>query len=492
MDFLKSERETMKKFLKVISMLLVFATLATVMVGCGKKVDEDGVPTLVWYMRKPTGDMSHQAQVEEAANAIIEPAIGAKVHFEFVDAGAWDQKKSVLINSGEEFDLILEMGETFVTNAEKGAFLDLREYLNDEYIPEIMSRVGDFAWDAVTFRDGGVYAIPSETFYVPYSGFCFKADIADKYNFDVKSADSYDDLEPLFKAVKENEPGMYGTLRLTELPSTEYIPSTIEPVLFDVANDKFIAIVDSPDKIEYWKAASKYYQAGYIPADAASKTETASEIKSGRYASMHAQLSEEKSSNYWGFKCYEGPIQFGRINRTNVTNCVTAISRTSKNPEKALALLDLIWKDRELSNLLAFGIEGLDYEVTANPGTDDRFIQANTGNDVKWAIWHNWLGPLWDQYDSSWNRVESLMFRKEKNETAEISPVIGFLPDLSDYKTETAMCASIVTETKVILETGSMPDYDKYYAEMKARFEEAGLYDIVDEFNKQYEEWKNK
>ena len=186
------------------------------------------------------------------------------------------------------------------------------------------------------------------------------------------------------------------------------------------------------------------------------------------------------------------PIKFGRINRTNVTNCVTAISRTSKHPEKALALLDLIWKDRELSNLLAFGIEGLDYEVTANPGTDDRFIQANTGNDVKWAIWHNWLGPLWDQYDSSWNRVESLIFRKEKNESAEISPVIGFLPDLSKLKTETAMCASIVTETKTILETGSMPDYDKYYAEMKARFEEAGLYDIVDEFNKQYKEWKNK
>ena len=44
----------------------------------------------------------------------------------------------------------------------------------------------------------------------------------------------------------------------------------------------------------------------------------------------------------------------------------------------------------------------------------------------------------------------------------------------------------------IIAEMNKEADYDKYYAEMKARYEEAGLYDLVDEFNKQYEEWKNK
>lgn len=482
----------MKKFLKVISMVLVLASLATVMSACGPKKEDDGIPTLVWYMQKPVSDMSRQAQVEEAANAIIEPAIGARIHFEFVDAGAWQQKKNVLISSGEEFDLIFEAGATFVSNAEKGAYLDLTPYMTDEYIPEIMARTEQFGWDAVTFRDGGVYAIPAETFYVPYASFAFKKDIVDKYGFDYMSVDSYDDLIPLFEKVKANEKGMYGYIGMPELPSLNYIPTTDDNVLFDVANDKFIAAIDSPDKIEFWKYMKEFYDKGYTPADVASKTEVNAEVKSGKYVVFNGQMSAEKSSARHGFECYENKAQYGMINRNNVTNALTCISRTSKHPEKALALLNLIWEDRELSNLLAFGIEGLDYEVTKNPGTDERFVDAANGNDVKWAIWHNWLGPLWDQWDSDWNSTESLVLRQNLNKSAQKSPIIGFLPDLSDLKTEVAMCSSIKTECETILKSGSEPDFDTYYAEMKGRYEEAGLYDIVDAFNKQYKEWKNK
>ena len=476
----------MKKFTKIISLTLALILALAILPSCGK---EEGTPTLVWYMRSPVADMSQQEKVEAAANAIIEPAIGAKIHFEFIDSAAWAQKKNMMVSTGEEFDLIFENGTEFVANAQKGAYLDLRPYLTDKYIPEILKRNDQFVWDAVTFGDGGVYAIPAETFYVPYTSFAFKADIVDKYNFDYMSVKTYEDLIPLLENVKNNEKGMYGLIELPKLQSTKYIPSTQDGIYFDIANDKFIAGIDSPDEIEHAKLAKEFVDKGYMPKDAATK-EVNSEIKSGKYAIFGGQMSAEKSTARQGFGCYENDPQFGYIGRNNVTNALTCISATSKHPEKALALLNLIWEDRELSNLLAFGIEGEDFVVTKNPGQDDRYVDANNGNDVKWAIWHNWLGPLWDQWDSDWNSAESLLMRKEINASAEKSPIIGFLPDTTGFETEIALISSTKEKWDKQVKYGTFANFDAKYEEMRKDYEKAGLYKLVDEFNRQYKEWK--
>ena len=262
--------------------------------------------------------------------------------------------------------------------------------------------------------------------------------------------------------------------------------------MFDVANDKFISAIEAPNKVRYWKKVKEFVDKGYIPADAATKTDANSEIKSGKYVVFGGQMSADKSTSRQGFRCYENEPQFGMINRTNVNNSLTCISATTKHPEKVFKLLNLIWEDRELSNLLAFGIEGKDYVVTKNAGTDERFVDANNGNDVKWAIWHNWIGPLWDQWDSDWNSTESLVMRQEINKSSEVSPIIGFLPDVSAFKTEQAMLSSIGMECNAVLSTGSMPDFDAYYEQMKQRYSEAGQDELIAELNKQYEEWKNK
>lgn len=488
----------MRKYLKLISMCLVLASLTTVLSSCGKDGvfgklfgKKDDVPTIVWYMRSPVADMSQQAKVEEAANKIIEPKIGAKLQFKFIEAAAWEEKKNMLVSTGGEYDIIFEAGDTFVNNAQRGAYLDIRPYMNDKIMPEIMKRNDQFVWDAVTFPDGGVYAIPAETFYVPYTSYAFKADIVDKYNFDVASVKTYQDLVPLLEEVKKNEKGMYGLIDLPKLQSTKYIPTTHKNVYFDIENDKFIASIDSPDEVEYWKTVKSFVDKGYMPKDAGTK-EVNSEIKSGKYAVFQGQMSAEKSSARHGFPCYENEPQFGYISRTNVTNALACISATTKNPEKALKLLNLIWEDRELSNLLAFGIEGEDYKVTRDPGKDTRYIDANDGNNVKWAIWHNWLGPLWDQWDSDWNSTESLVYRQNVNKEAEKSPIIGFLPDLSKLKNEQALVSAENEKWEKQFKYASYSNYDSKYKEMKKAYTDAGLYKIVDEFNKQYKEWKKK
>jgi len=488
---LKILKKTMKKFLKVVSICLALTSLATVMSGCkffAKKVVDDP-NTIVWYMRKPVSDMSRQAEVEAEANKIIEPIIGKKLKFQFIDVSAWDQKKSMLVQAGQGYDLIFEDASAYTQNAQKGVYLDITPYMTDEYMPEIMKRNDQFVWDAVTVKNK-VCAIPGETFYVPYTSFAFKADIADKYNFDTSKVDSYDDLIPLFEAVKANEKGMYGLLALPELPSQRYVTTANDSVLFDTVEEKFIAEIDSPEKQEYWKTIKSFADKGYMPADAFTKTDHGAEIKTGKYAVFTGQMDASKSTNRQGFECYENKPQYGFINRNNVNNSLTCINANSTKKVECIKLLNLIWENKELSNLLAFGIEGKDYVWETREETGEPWVVANSGNNVKWSIWHNWLGPLWDQYDSTWNKIETLELRKNLNATAKKSPIIGFLPDTSKLSTEIAGVGALRTNYKGLLASGVEENYDATYAQMKQELTNAGLYTIVDEFNRQYQEWK--
>ncbi len=482
----------MKKVTRFISLCTAAVMAAGMLSACGGK--EDKTTTITWYMRKPVSDMSQQEKVEEAANKIIESEIGAKLKFQFIDSGAWDNKINSMISAGEEFDLILDMDSTYVNNVKKNAYIDVRE-LVDKYAPDIKAKLDDFAWKAVDF-DGKYYGIPSQTFYVPYSSFAFKKDLVDKYNFDYKNVKSYAELEPYLKQIKENEPGMYpiaaaNNIEFPQPQTTDYLKTGYDFMIYDKTNDKFILEAESPYSLERYKTAHDYFQKGYIAKDAASKTEITSEIKSGKYAVFAGRRSATKTSNLYGFECVESEPTYGAISTNNVANSITAVSRTSKNPDKAVQLLNLIWKNTDLSNLLAYGIEGEDYTVVSGKGTPDVSIKTNSGNDVKWSIWHNWLGPLWDQWDSPWNSKASLEEMQQLNKEAEKSPILGFRPNLDSCKTEVAMLGSIFTEAKSVLNTGSMPDFNEYMTNLVNRYKDAGIDKVIAEVEKQYAEWKN-
>ncbi len=482
-----------KNIKKITALLMTTAVLVLSATGCAQLTGKTQEDVIVWYMQKPTSDMSHQNMVEEAANEIIYKELGVKLKFEFVDSGAWAEKKNVLISSGEEFDIISDNGTSFVNNASKMAYVDIGEYLS-KYGEDILAKVDKNAWEAVKVN-GKVVGIPGQSFYVPYNSFAFKADIVKKYNIDYKDIKTIEDLEPILETIKQNEQGIYPICALANTPipmqfSDNEVYSTVSGIMFDIENDKFISEIDSQWFLKRTKITNDFYKKGYIPADAISKTETVSEIKSGKYAIFTGRRNAEKTSSLYGFECVESDPTYGYINSANILNSVNAVSRTSKHPDKAIQVLNLIWKDRNLSNLLAYGIENVDYEVVSGKGTDDISILPKSGNEVKWSIWHNWLGPLWDQWDSTWNRTEALEEMRRLNEEASCSPILGFYPELSELKTECAAISSIQKEAASVFCTGSMPDYDAYVNTVKTKYKDAGIDKVIDTMQKQYEEWK--
>ena len=481
----------MRKIKAIISLLLV-AAISISLVGCAGSLSSGDVETIVWYMPKPVSVMSHQDMVEEAANKIIEEELGCRLHFEFIDSGNWNQKMSVIIQSGEEFDICFDSKESFISNAQKGAYVDLTKYL-DEYGSAINEKVDDFAWNAVTF-DGEVYAIPGQTFYVPYASFAFKKSLVDKYNIDYKNITTMEQLDPVLETIKSNEGSIVPIVASanSSIPypkSQRYCDTSLRGISFDTETEKYISDFETDYRLGLFKKAYEYYQKDYIAKDAVSNNEITSDIKTGRYAVFGGRRSDEKTSNLYGFECVEAETTYGVIGTMNIINSLACVSATSKHPEKAVQVLNLIWSNPELSNLLAYGIEGVDYEVVSKDG-EPKSVIPKGGAESKWSIWHNWLGPLWDQWDSTWNSTESLQLMKKLNEEAKVSPDVGFVPDTSELQTEIAMVSAIVSETISVFNTGSMPNFDEYYNATLKRLDEAGIDKILDALNKQYVEWK--
>ena len=77
----------------------------------------------------------------------------------------------------------------------------------------------------------------------------------------------------------------------------------------------------------------------------------------------------------YGYDITSIPTDDPFLSRAGVQTTMTAISRTSKNPVRALKLLELLHKDPYILNLLCYGLEGRDY--TKDPENPNRMVRES-------------------------------------------------------------------------------------------------------------------
>ncbi|NQX59667.1 DUF3502 domain-containing protein [Paenibacillus qinlingensis] len=451
-----------------------------------------------WYMRKPIDTMKDQEAIEAEANKTIKSGVNANLHFNFIDAASWEDKMKLMSASGEPYDLVFTSNWTNAidSNVQKGAFLPLDDLLK-KYGQDILAKVDKRAWKSVTYN-GKIMAIPGQGPFTTPNGIVFKKDLVTKYNLDYKKIKNLQDLEPYLETIKKNEPTITPLL-VTKTVSApgDFISdhtNVTKGIRYDEKANQFVLETDIPQFVNNYRTMHDYYVKGYVAKDAAIKTDFTAEAKSGKYAIMRDSggYTEDgsKSTALFGFPTVESLAFYPIIATSNMVGAATAISKTSKNPERAMELLNLVWKDKKLSNTLAYGLEGKNYTVKSGAGTDAMSVDAKSGAEQTWAIWHNWLGPLWDQWDSGWNSKASLEQMQKNNNEAKTSSILGFLFNGEVVKSEIAQVNAVYAELQPILYSGAMPDYDKFLGEMKQRLKDAGLEKIKAEAQKQLDAWK--
>lgn len=117
-----------KKWKKIIVGTTMITGVSLLLTACGseKKAEtKKDIPTLLMYeigQRPKNFDT-----LLDKVNQTMEKEAGVKLNIQFVDYGDYKQKMSVVVSSGENYDIAF--ADNYVINAQKGAYADLEPLL---------------------------------------------------------------------------------------------------------------------------------------------------------------------------------------------------------------------------------------------------------------------------------------------------------------------------------------------------------------------------
>src|SRR5699024_4600465 len=207
-------------------------------------------------------------------NKYTKEKINATVKLTQIDWGDYDQKMQVIISSGEPFDIAYTSGGTYVQDAQKGAFLALDDLLEKEG-KDLNELLNPALLEGVRVN-GNVYGIPSNKEAARQKVFTFNKNLVDKYNFDLSNVKTLEDLEPMLKTIKENEPTVTPIATFKAYLPFDYIFDEDMPFGFALEGDRETVVnqFESDIAMDTFKTMRKYFQAGYIKSDAATSKDS--------------------------------------------------------------------------------------------------------------------------------------------------------------------------------------------------------------------------
>ncbi len=470
--------------------LLVTALFAVAMMAVAAPVE------LNWYMIG-NGPQPDQAKIDEAATKYIQSkGLDASIKITCFDWGTYDQKLQAMIAGGEEFDICFTAVwvNNYANNAARGAFLPLNDLLAKK-APKTMAVIGkDFL--AGSAINGVNYAIPCNKEKAHNWGFIIRSDLVKKYNMDVSKVKKLADLEPFLKKIKTGEPGMYPLEACVgESPRflldwdkmvDDKVPVSLYP---DNRSTKVVNEFVAPETKALFKVVNKFYNAGFIRKDAATVTDFNADEKAGLIFAATKSLKPGKDaemSNNTGKPWIQVDITPPVMSNRETTGSMQAISRTSKNPEIAMAFLELFNTDKYLNNLINYGIEGTHYVKVEKEIIKAGPDQAKYNPGTQWAFGNQFLNYLFPNEDpKKWDKF--LAYNKKALPLKDL----GFAFDATSVKTEVAQVKGVWDEFTAPLETGTV-DPEKVIPDAVAKFKAAGIDNIIAEVQKQYDAWMAK
>jgi putative aldouronate transport system substrate-binding protein len=431
-----------------------------------------------------------QDEVFALANELIGREINATVEFLPVSPGSYQEKMNIITRGGDEFDLAWTSwwNYSYLDNANEGAFVALDDMLGD--VPELQDLFSDEAWDAmrVSSPEGRrIYAVNNLELMFRQEGISLRKDLVDTYQFDISSVRTIDDLEPFLEAVSENEPdvvpfGFVGGYDWLEIPNAGY--AWVVP--------GFVAVhEDDPQTLVDWNAEPRlnqqrvfdWYERGFYPEDLVTLQDLEPGKKAGRYAAFPASYSptvDAKNLTAYGYETVSIPLCEPYIDNTGALGTMTAVSSTSPNPMRALEYLELVNTNADLYNLLVNGIDGVHYEkVSANR---IEFLDRDSYSQLPWVMGNTFLGYL-----AGSATEQQLTEQMQLNRSATKLPTFGFNFDRGPVETELAAIQSIGDEWGGVTKT--ITDPDELYPEYHRRLMRAGLPAIIEEAQRQWDEF---
>ncbi|WNS46090.1 ABC transporter substrate-binding protein [Paenibacillus sp. MMS20-IR301] len=435
-------------------------------------------------------------EVQEAINKIAVDKINVKVKLLPISNSAFTNQINLMLSSGEKLDMFA-MLSNYSNQVAKGALYPIGNIMEANAQGTIDALGVDY-YNAT--KVGGVsYGVPSLRDLAQDFGIVVRKDIVDKYNIDLDNVKAFDDFEFIFKAVKENEPGMAGATNLTNgsILSTYGIQDPLGNNLGVLLNHGLddTNVVNLFASEEYKQIVTKireWYLAGYLVKDAATSPELNNVmVKSGKAASWLSAMKpgfETQESRNVGVEMTAARTQAPVAMTDTVTNVAIGVAATSEQPEKALQFLNLMYTDKEIVNLIDWGIEGKHYVKAEGSDNVIHYPDGVTGDNVGYKS-DGWMhGNQFLSYVFEGDDPEVYVKMNEFNQSAAKSKALGFTFNGDSVKAEIAACNAVLDQYRRAVESGVL-ELDKALPEFLKKLDDAGINTIITEKQKQLDEW---
>lgn len=442
------------------------------------------------YEGPPQAD---EKKVEEALNKLLTEKINATIDIIPIDWGAWDDKMNLMIASREPVDVMFTaQWNGYSKNVAKGAYKEIGELLK-QYGQGILDTL-DPAFLEGSKIEGKNYGVSTNKELAAAGGIVYRKDIAEELGLDMSAVKTPEDLDAIYKVVKEKKPDMIPLYSSGGLFTAQFFAEfdflgdgTIPGVIMKNSDETKVMLAEETDIYKrYLGVARDFFTKGYINKDAATTQLSAQDAyKAGKVFSTLESLKPGKAdemANATGLSGKLGQIMMtGKTVSTGETaGAMLAISSTSEDPARAMMLINLLHTDKEINNLLNFGIEGVHYTLNGEVMKPTE-QSAQYAPGVAWELGNQFLNRVWESEDpQKWEKF------KEFNEGAKSSPGLGFVFNSESVKGEVGAIANVIKQYQKAVESGSV-DVDNILPEYIKALKAAGADKVVTEKQKQFD-----
>ncbi|AIQ65316.1 Lipoprotein LipO precursor [compost metagenome] len=461
----------------------------------------------------PDAPQKDNGLVQSAINDYLKktyPEMNMTVKLEPIDWGAWSDKTNLMMASGDKFDLLFTADWLgFQQQVTKGALLPLDDLLA-KYGPDIEAVEKNYHDPAK--RGGKLYGIHTHQELGGAQGVYLNKELVDKYNFDLSGFKSgkVEALEPMLQTIKEKEPGITPLVAPSFPLEAYYSSSSLDSIVSIAAintvgtpADDYTVInsFTTPRYMELAKMTNKWYKAGYINKDALTPGLDAwKKLQTGKAFAFvgdmdivaDMEIGKAALSPNGTIKAnremLQIPLSIDRLQTGKMTATMQAISKTSEDPERAMMLLNLFFKDKNLLTLFNFGIEGTHYVLKdGQVALPEGKTTDNIGyyHDIMWQIGNQMLNYTRVGEDpKKYLNYEAF----NKKVTSNPSRIFGFVFDPEPVKNE---LISIDNANKAFvdgLKSGQL-DPEENLQKLLDKQKAAGADKVIAEAQKQLDAW---
>ena len=437
----------MKVYGKILKSVLLFMTIILLLCGCSaqkEQIPDEEVPTVNIGITARTGLSKDLYTVNQKLGDLTEKKAGVRAQLVWTGLNS-SYGNSYYKNRQMGVDILNIYYNQFEEYCEKSLLLDLEPYLGkDSCLREILKEK--------TERPD----------VVPWA------------------------LEKRTNAVIERS------------PIADVLDGCLSGILYEGTDDAVCNVYESDAYTKRVELAKRWQEKGYLADNILTNIEPGqTQVISGE--AFAAEFVVKPDEMQYEESIYGDKVIIIPFDRPPVLDTeddwitVWSIFSETKYPEEAVKVLELLYNDEEVLNMILYGVEGLHYEVEEDGSFSfpDGVTENNVGYtcSVKWQF-NTPKAGIWSGMSEDLEKDF-----KEFEASAEVSPAYGFWLDESKITVDMQKIKAIVSGYKKFLNVGMTErglSTEAYLEEFRQKLREAGSEQLVKEVSKQYQAWKKE